>query len=181
MMLRGIKGTFLYACDQNLQEYLKQFVPLSKITTHKTLDENHKSTKLIVSPYTKNMISVQLYESIGCGELMLADSASDETIEVPGWLIKPGAKYFALRTRGDSMNELGINDGDIILCQKNYQASTGSNAVVLVGDEATLKQIKYEKDDLVLIPKSSNPEHKIRKLTQEDEEFKVLGVFVAKI
>ena len=32
------------------------------------------------------------------------------------------------------------------MCQKNYQASSGSNAVVLIGDEATLKQIKIEKD-----------------------------------
>ena len=79
------------------------------------------------------------------------------------------------------MNELDINDGDIILCQKNYQASSGSNAVVLIGDEATLKQIKYEKDGLVLIPRSTNSVHKVRKLTEVDEEFKVLGVFVAKL
>src|SRR5690606_1806270 len=27
MMLRGIKGTYLYACDANLREYLSRFIP----------------------------------------------------------------------------------------------------------------------------------------------------------
>lgn len=135
----------------------------------------------ITSPYSQHFKEIPLYDSIGCGELMHAETSSDETVRVPAWLIKPGAKYFALRTRGDSMNQLGITDGDTILCQKNYQAPDGSNAVVLIGDDATLKKIKYEKDGLVLIPRSSNPEHKIRKLTEEDEEFKVLGVFVCKL
>jgi len=180
MMLRGIKGTYLYACDPNLQEYLKKFVPTISKQTTKLEEKKQSGTKLTVSPYTKNVVTVPLYDSVGCGELMYADSISEETIDVPAWLIKPGAKYFALRTRGDSMNELGIEDGDIILCQKNYQASSGSNAVVLIGDDATLKKIKIEKDGLVLIPKSTNPKHGIRKLT-EDDEFKVLGVFVCKI
>jgi len=180
MMLRGIKGTYLYACDPNLQEYLKKFVPTISKQTTKLEEKKQNGTKLTVSPYTKNVVAIPLYDSVGCGELMYADSISEETIDVPAWLIKPGAKYFALRTRGDSMNELGIEDEDIILCQKNYQAPSGSNAVVLIGDDATLKKIKIEKDGLVLVPKSTNPKHGIRKLT-EDDEFKVLGVFVCKI
>ncbi len=181
MMLRGIKGTFVYACDKNLQEYLKKFIPSSNINTVVLEKDNLPTTKLTVSPYSLNVVSIQLFNSVGCGELMLANSVSDETVEVPAWLIKAGAKYFALRTKGDSMNMLGVEDGDIILCQKNYQAPSGSNAVVLIGDEATLKQIKYEKDGLMLIPKSTNPGYKIRKLTAGDEEFKVLGVFVCKL
>lgn len=180
MMLRGIKGTYVYACDPNLQEYLKKFVPFVKKQSDHYEETGLQKAKLTVSPYSEKLISVPLYDSIGCGELMFADSHSEETVEVPSWLIKPGAKYFALHTQGDSMNELGINNGDIILCQKNYQAPSGSNAVVLIGDEATLKQIKYEKDGLMLVPRSTNHTHKARKLT-EDDEFKVLGVFVCKI
>lgn len=78
------------------------------------------------------------------------------------------------------MNLLGINDGDLILCQKNYQAPSGSAAIVLIGEEATLKEIQYERDGLLLKPKSTNPEHRPYKLDQYDE-FKVLGVFVRKL
>jgi DUF2075 family protein len=176
LMTRGILGTYVYICDEELRKFLNNE---SKVAEPAVESAGEK----IASPYSKEVtyVKVPLYDSIGCGELTYADSTSEEDIDVPSPLIKSGAKYFALRTKGDSMNELGIEDGDIILCQKNYQASSGSNAVVLVGDDATLKQIEFEKDGLVLIPKSTNPEHKIRKLTQDDEEFKVLGVFVCKL
>lgn len=182
MMLRGIKGTYVYACDPNLQEYLSKFIPVThKNNTLEIKENQHPSTKLAVSPYSNHLVSIPLYDSVGCGDLAFADTTPEDTIDVPNWLIKTGAKYFALRTRGDSMNKLGVEDGNIILCQKNYQAPSGSNAVVLIGDEATLKQIRYEKDGLVLIPRSTNQIHQVRKLTEQDEEFKVLGVFICKL
>ncbi|MCU0678167.1 MAG: DNA mismatch repair protein [Candidatus Pacebacteria bacterium] len=158
-------------------KYLKKIIESS--STVKSI--SREKIEQVVSPYNANIIAIPLYNSVGCGEAVFADTDSVELVNVPSWLIKPGAKYFALRTRGDSMNGLGIEEGDIILCQKNLQAPSGSNAVVLIGDDATFKQIRYEKDGLVLIPNSNNPEHKIRKLTQDDEEFKVLGVFVCKL
>jgi len=78
------------------------------------------------------------------------------------------------------MNKLGINDGDLILCQKNYQASNGSIAVVLMGEEATLKEIQYQRDGLLLKPRSTNPRHVSRKLTEGDD-FKVLGIYIKKL
>jgi DUF2075 family protein/SOS-response transcriptional repressor LexA/predicted GIY-YIG superfamily endonuclease len=180
IMLRGIKGTYIFACDPKLREYLKRFIPLHELSHAKDTDER-ENTILTVSPYSEDIQQVPLYDSVGCGELMYASTISEEVVEVPAWLIKPGAKYFALRTKGDSMNLLGINDGDIILCQKNFQPSSGSNAVVIIGEDATLKQIKFEKDGLILIPKSSNPAHKIRKISAEDDDFKVIGVFVCKL
>jgi DUF2075 family protein len=176
LLTRGQKGCYVYVADENLREYLK-------LRLANALKSNITPKINQISPYQKEVtyIKVPLYDSVGCGELMHADTLSIEEVEVPSWLIKAGAKYFALRTKGDSMNLLDINDGDIILCQKNYQASSGSNAVVLIGDDATLKQIKIEKDGLVLIPKSTNPEHGVRKLTEDDEEFNVLGVFICKL
>lgn len=179
LLTRGILGTYVYVCDSNLREYFKQYMS-TEITSNKNIKISEpKIITPVESPYAEEMIALPLYDSIGCGELMLADSNSDESIKVPAWLIKPGAKYFALRTRGDSMNRLDINNGDIILCQKNLNATSG-NAVVLIGDDATLKEIKLERDGLLLVPKSTNPEHRIRKLTADDE-FKILGIFVCKL
>jgi len=166
-----------------VDSYTKHCFWFNKEYIHKVIKQHVQEEAFIASPYTDAVktVKVPLYDSIGCGEQMYADSISEEDVEVPEWIIRPGAKYFALRTRGDSMNKLGIDDGDIILCQKNYQASSGSNAVVLIGEDATLKKIKYEKNGLVLLPQSTNPSHQIRKLTEDDEEFKVLGVFVCKL
>ncbi|MFM2424211.1 MAG: hypothetical protein RLZZ70_602 [Candidatus Parcubacteria bacterium] len=177
LLTRGILGTYVYVVDEHLRFYLKGI-----LQSNSSQEKVEKIDTIVRSPYdTGRCVKVVLYDSVGCGEAVYADSESGEEIDVPEWLIKPGAKYFALRTRGDSMNQLGVEDGDIILCQKNYQASSGSNAVVLIGDDATLKQIRYENDGLVLIPKSNNPKHPIRKLTERDEEFKVLGIFVCRL
>ncbi len=175
LMTRGQKGCYVYFCDKETEEYFRGMLGNDSVE----VTEVAPKAEEIISPYQGEMIELPLYDSIGCGELMVANEVSDETISVPKWLIKPGAKYFALHTRGDSMNQLGINDGDIILCQKNLNATSG-NAVVLIGDDATLKHIKVEKDGLILIPRSTNPEHKIRILTTDDE-FKILGLFVCKI
>lgn len=177
LLTRGILGTYLYVVDENLKQYIKNSI-VSASTTE-TIETNDFEDTL--SPYQGEVIELPLYDSVGCGEHIYADPTAHETYAVPINLVRPGAKYFVLRTIGDSMNLLGIDDGDYILCQKNFQAPSGSNAIVLIGDDATLKQIKFEEDGLTLIPKSSNPDHKIRKLTQEDEEFKVLGVFVCKL
>ncbi len=172
LLTRGILGTYMYIVDPNLRKYIKDKV--------EGITEPIKVSDQIKSPYIPEFIDLPLYDSIGCGDLTLADSTVQEMHPVPCDLVSKGAKYFVLRTSGDSMNKLGINDGDLILCQKNYQAPSGSIAVVLIGDEATLKEIYYEKDGLILKPKSTNTRHKPTKLIEGDE-FKVLGVFVRKL
>jgi uncharacterized protein len=175
LMTRGQKGCYVYFCDKETEEYFKGI--LGRKVSASVSEEEEKE---IISPYQEEMVELPLYDSVGCGELMYADPVAHETYPVPASLVRPGAKYFVLRTSGDSMNLLGIEDGDYILCQKNYQAPSGSNAIVLVGDQATLKEIHYERNALLLKPKSSNPDHKPYKLNEGDE-FKILGVFVCKV
>lgn len=180
LLLRSIKGTYVFVCDPDLRDYFKGHMLVRKPNVQKKTPLDLRSIVPIVSPYTGEMVNLPLYDSVGCGDLMLADSTVQEMHPVPIDFVSKGAKYFVLRTSGDSMNKLGINDGDLILCQKNYQAPSGSNAIVLIGDEAVLKEIHYEKDGLLLKPKSTNPRHKPRKLIEGDE-FKVLGVFIKKL
>lgn len=177
LLTRGIKGTYVYIVDDGLREYFQQLIQRNSVGNMETRNEKLVS---VMSPYVESMVSLPLYDSIGCGEATYADPNAAEQIEVPAALTQPGAKYFVLRTSGDSMNELGIEDGDLILCQKNYQAPSGSAGIVLIEDDATLKEIKYEKDGLLLIPRSTNPRHQPYKLG-EDDEFKVLGTFVCRL
>ncbi len=140
-------------------------------------DGQSSSEDHIVSPHVGEFVDLPLYDSVGCGELMFADTTVQEMHPVQSSFLSKGAKYFVLRTSGDSMNELGINDGDLILCQKNYQAPSGSAAIILVGEDVTLKEIYYEKEALLLKPRSTNSRHIPYRLSEGDE-FKALGVFV---
>ncbi len=172
VMLRGIKGTYVYVCDKNLREYFQEHIALYKNETKK-----EKVYGLTKSPYVGEFINVPLYESVGCGELMLAQTTSEETIPVKSSLVAKGSKHFILRTSGDSMNQVGINDGDLVLCRKNYHPEEGNIVVALIGNDATIKKFHREKDAIVLLPCSDNPKHKPLRFT-DNEEMSVQGVVI---
>ena len=54
-------------------------------------------------------------------------------------------ELFALKVRGDSMRDVGIMDGDVVIVRRQPTASSGSIVVALIGDEATVKTL-YIKD-----------------------------------
>ncbi len=174
LLTRGIKGTYLYIVDENLRNYFKNILNQKKENKEKII------STIIKSPYSGIMINIPLFDSVGCGELMFADPTVQEMIPVKSELMSKGSAYFVLRTSGDSMNLAGINDGDLVLCRKNYHPEEGNNVVALIGDDATIKEYRRENDMVVLKPKSSNPKHKPLKFTNNDE-VKVQGVVICVI
>lgn len=63
--------------------------------------------------------------------------------------------FFGLRIKGASM-EPRMKEGDVVIVRKQDAAETGDTVVVLVnGDSATVKKIKYGPDGITLLP--SNP------------------------
>ena len=72
-------------------------------------------------------------------------------------------QYFALYAVGDSMNAAGINEGDIVIVQKQDVVEPNQIAVVCVnGDEATLKRFSQKGDTVFLSPQSYNPNHDVQ-------------------
>jgi DUF2075 family protein len=174
LMTRGMKGCYVYFTDKETQEYFKNRISDEKIAVKPT------QSRPVVSPYSGIMINIPLFDSVGCGELMFADPTVQEMIPVKSELMSKGSKYFVLRTSGDSMNLAGINDGDLVLCRKNYHPEEGNNVVALIGDDATIKEYRRENGVVVLRPKSSNPKHKPLRFTNNDE-IRVQGVVVCVI
>lgn len=74
--------------------------------------------------------------------------------EIDAALAKTG-DFFGLRIKGASM-EPRMKEGDVVIVRKQDAAETGDTVVVLVnGDSATVKKIKYGPDGITLLP--SNP------------------------
>ena len=65
---------------------------------------------------------------------------------------------FALKIMGDSMIDVGINDGDLALIIKDRPISNGEIYAVLVDGEATLKKVYKNDDYLTLQPCNSKYE-----------------------
>ena len=68
---------------------------------------------------------------------------------------------FLLRAYGDSMIDLGIEKGDLILVRKTSEAADGQVIVALTEEGNTLKRIRYENGEPVLYAENkSYPESK---------------------
>lgn len=74
--------------------------------------------------------------------------------EIDASMAKAG-DYFGLRIKGSSM-EPRMREGDVVIVRKQDTADTGDTVVVLVnGDSATVKKIKYGEAGITLLP--TNP------------------------
>jgi len=65
-----------------------------------------------------------------------------EEIDVPVALLGKGGERYALRVRGDSMIEDGIQDGDIVVVRRARRAENGETVVAIVDGDATLKRFR---------------------------------------
>lgn len=76
--------------------------------------------------------------------------------EIDAAMAKSG-EFFGLRIKGDSM-EPRMREGDVVIVRQQDTAETGDTVVVLVnGNSATVKKIKYGPDGITLLP--TNPAH----------------------
>ena len=90
------------------------------------------------------------------------DLPADQDIEGYIELGKADAQkgdYF-LRVKGDSMEGSHIYEGDLLYVQSCDEVPSGSIAVVLIGDEATVKRVRYKNDLMIL--EASNPKYETR-------------------
>jgi len=108
---------------------------------------------------SEQTVKIPLLGSIACGLPILAEENIEAMIAVSTKLAKPTDKYFLLQAKGDSMNEKGINDGDLVLVKQQNSADNGDIVVALIDDEATIKELRVNNDNVILLPRSSNKVH----------------------
>ncbi|MGH2871797.1 MAG: transcriptional repressor LexA, partial [Solirubrobacteraceae bacterium] len=81
----------------------------------------------------------------------------EEYIATPGVAGGDDGEYL-LRVRGESMRDVGILDGDLVVVRPQETASDGEIVVALVGDEATVKRFFQESDHVRLQPENAEME-----------------------
>ncbi|MDO8513104.1 MAG: transcriptional repressor LexA [bacterium] len=120
-------------------------------------------------------INIPLVGSVACGAPVLAVENIEALIPVSSKIAHPPYKYFMLKAHGDSMNLSGINDGDFVLIRQQETARSGERVVALIDDEATIKELFITPRAYILLPRSTNKEHKPIVLTRD---FRIQGVVV---
>lgn len=87
-------------------------------------------------------------------------------------------EYFFLKVCGDSMKNIGMVNGSLVLFRKQQYAENGDVVACLVGgDSATVKRFKRSQKNIYLIPENEDYEP-IRLTTDDFEsgEARILGV-----
>ena len=61
---------------------------------------------------------------------------------------RKGRELFALNVVGESMKDIGILDGDVVICEKKAVAENGEIVVAMIDGEATVKSF-YKEDNYI--------------------------------
>jgi len=128
--------------------------------------------------FRPRVVSVPIYGSIPAGQP--ADAAQEEEgcvlIDVDTLGIKPTARTFGLRVRGDSMVGKSIVDGDIAIIEHGVEARAGDVVAALIDGQVTLKTFVLQRGKPYL--RAENPRYPS---LIPREELQIQGVMVALI
>ena len=123
-------------------------------------------------------LSLPVMGRIAAGTPIEAISEVSSSVAVPGSMLSGRGPHYALEVQGDSMIDLGINDGDIVVIREQTTADNGDIVVALVdGQEATLKRFRRTGGMIAL--EAANPAYETRVLS--DARVKVQGRLVGLI
>lgn len=104
-----------------------------------------------------NTVSLPVIGQVAAGEPILAEQNIVDQFPVPARFVGPG-NNFILTVHGDSMVNVGINDGDYLIVQESHEANNGEIVVALVNDGyesgATVKRFYKESDHIRLQPEN---------------------------
>ncbi|HVL38557.1 MAG TPA: transcriptional repressor LexA [Fimbriimonadaceae bacterium] len=118
-----------------------------------------------------------LVGSIAAGVPITAQEQVEDLIPVPFEMVRNIENAFLLRVKGDSMSGEGIMPRDLVVVKPQQSANHGDLVAVLIGDDATVKRINFDKKGVKLMP--SNPAYDPIEINTEDA--RVIGRIVGLI
>ena len=129
-------------------------------------------------PVEAQAIELPVMGRIAAGVPIAAISEESHKVAVPGQMLSGKGHHYAREVKGDSMIDVGINDGDIVVIRETNTADNGDIVVALVEDqEATLKRFRQQGNTIAL--EAANPAYETRLF--RDDQVKVQGCLVGLI
>lgn len=103
-----------------------------------------------------------------------------ESIDLNKTLIRHTETTFYAKVSGDSLNDIGISDGDIVIIDKSLETQNGDYVAAFIDGEFTLKQFKLDEANNCAWLVPANKKYNLIKVT-EDNDFMVWGVITSAI
>ncbi len=105
----------------------------------------------------ENTFALPLVGVVTAGNPILAQENIEYQVQLDDKLFpQTRDESFILRVRGDSMINIGINDGDLIIVTPQNSAELNEIVVALIGEEATVKRFAYLDSKPYLFPENDN-------------------------
>lgn len=141
--------------------------------------ENGKSRTLKLSESFReeasNNYKVPILGQVAAGLPILTSQNFDGYITYSTEKKYDASNLFALKVKGESMREIGIMNGDIVVVEKCDYADNGKIVVAMIEDEATVKRFFKENGKYRLQPENCEMQPIIT------DEVSILGIVVADI
>ena len=104
----------------------------------------------------KKIIPMALVGSVRAGVPVDANEHTESVFPIPAELVGKNTPCFMLETKGDSMVNAGIEEGDYLIVAEQTTARNGDIVVAIVGgeEEATVKRFYREKGQIRLQPEN---------------------------
>lgn len=121
----------------------------------KNSDGNTGGNDALFDEYRHSTVDVPIVGRVAAGVPITAEENMDGTFPVPSEYAS--GNCFMLRVKGDSMINVGIMDGDLILVEQRRTANNGDIVVAMVDgfeSEATVKTFYRESDHIRLQPEN---------------------------
>lgn len=196
MMYRGIRGTFVYACDPALRDYLKLHIPAFD---NETPASSPVLTMISAEEAQHNSRAIPFIDIVAA-----AGSFSDQHLpEQQKWVVLPEDQndlankdgYFVCQVVGESMNqkikngsyclfrrdEGGSRDGEIVLVQSTeiQDADFGAGYTVKkYHSDKNINEDGWQHKSIILKPLSDDPRYQDIKLSEDAlHSLMVVGIF----
>lgn len=103
----------------------------------------------------REFVNVPIVGTVAAGMPILATENVEDYFPVPPeYLHNTNYQTFMLRVKGESMINVGIYDGDLVIVEQRPSASNGEIVVALVEDSATVKTYYKESNYIRLQPEN---------------------------
>ncbi|HUX78639.1 MAG TPA: LexA family transcriptional regulator [Alphaproteobacteria bacterium] len=133
-----------------------------------------KNRLKVFSGNISSRIQVPLFESrVQAGSPSPADEYSEGSLDLNDYLLPHKATTFFVRVTGDSMINVGIFSGDMLIVDRSLSPAYGKIVIALLNGEMTVKRLEKFKNRLFLC--AENDDYPDIKVTEEDH-FAIWGV-----
>jgi repressor LexA len=117
---------------------------------------------------------------VAAGYPVLAEEHVDDYCDIAPSFFSPRADFF-LRVRGESMQDIGIMEGDLLAVHKTHDAVNGDIVVARVDDEMTVKRLHKTRSKHLINLEPENAEFNTIEVDLREQEFAIEGISVGVI